>query len=60
MRNDVKITDIAPQVLKHEGVKAEEAWNLDGRAFADIERMPSMRSGIAFSPAWMKLHREQL
>ena len=37
VRNDVKITDIAPSVLKHEGVKAEDAWNLDGRTFADIE-----------------------
>ncbi|MFE4195727.1 alkaline phosphatase family protein [Paenarthrobacter sp. NPDC056912] len=37
VRNDVKITDIAPSVLKHEGVKAEAAWNLDGQAFGDIE-----------------------
>ena len=37
VRNDVKIADIAPSVLKHVGVEAEDAWNLDGRAFVDIE-----------------------
>ncbi|MCT9869966.1 alkaline phosphatase family protein [Paenarthrobacter aurescens] len=37
VRNDVKITDIAPTVLKHEGVTTDAAWNLDGKAIADIE-----------------------
>ncbi|WP_256212817.1 alkaline phosphatase family protein [Arthrobacter sp. yr096] len=37
VRNDIKITDIAPTVLKHEGVTAEAAWNLDGKAFSEIE-----------------------
>ncbi|MBP2268621.1 hypothetical protein J3A64_004085 [Pseudarthrobacter sp. PvP004] len=37
IRNDVKITDIAPSVLKHEGITPEAAWNLDGQAFPDIE-----------------------
>ncbi|MGO4146635.1 alkaline phosphatase family protein [Paenarthrobacter sp. YAF11_1] len=36
VRNDVKITDIAPTVLKHEGVKSDAAWNLDGLALTDI------------------------
>ena len=37
VRNDVKITDIAPTVLKHEGIATEPAWNLDGQAISGIE-----------------------
>ncbi|MFJ4026780.1 alkaline phosphatase family protein [Paenarthrobacter sp. NPDC089989] len=36
-RNDVKITDIAPTVLKHSGVATEQDWNLDGQAIADLQ-----------------------
>ncbi|MER6502008.1 alkaline phosphatase family protein [Streptomyces sp. NPDC001455] len=32
VRDDVKITDIAPTVLRHEGVATDPAWNLDGAA----------------------------
>ena len=30
-RHDVKISDIAPTVLKHQGVRIEDEWNLDGQ-----------------------------
>ncbi|PRB40775.1 nucleotide pyrophosphatase [Arthrobacter sp. MYb23] len=48
VRNDVKITDIAPTVLKHEGVKAEAAWNLDGQALSDIapDAFDSLRDSL--------------
>ncbi|WEH36653.1 alkaline phosphatase family protein [Streptomyces sp. AM 4-1-1] len=37
VRDDVKITDIAPTVLRHEGVATDPAWNLDGTALADLK-----------------------
>ncbi|MCX5070990.1 alkaline phosphatase family protein [Streptomyces sp. NBC_00513] len=36
VRNDVKITDIAPTVLKHEGVITNPAWKLDGTSIRDL------------------------
>ncbi|MFD7864224.1 alkaline phosphatase family protein [Streptomyces sp. NPDC059783] len=36
VRDDVKITDIAPTVLRHEGVATDPAWDLDGAALADL------------------------
>ncbi|MGN0127838.1 alkaline phosphatase family protein [Glutamicibacter soli] len=35
-RHDVKITDIAPTVLKHQGVRIEDEWNLDGKNISSI------------------------
>lgn len=35
-RYDVKIVDIAPTVLAHEGVATDPEWNLDGQALADL------------------------
>ncbi|MFD9601235.1 alkaline phosphatase family protein [Streptomyces sp. NPDC059970] len=37
VRDDVKITDIAPTVLRHEGVAADPAWNLDGTSLAELK-----------------------
>lgn len=37
VRDDVKITDIAPTVLRHQGVATDPAWNLDGKAVAALE-----------------------
>ncbi|MGH9259755.1 MAG: alkaline phosphatase family protein, partial [Acidimicrobiales bacterium] len=37
VRNDVKIVDIAPSVLKHQDVKTRDEWNLDGKPFSRIE-----------------------
>lgn len=37
VRDDVKITDIAPTVLRHEGVATDPAWNLDGTALAELK-----------------------
>ncbi|MFF9351995.1 alkaline phosphatase family protein [Streptomyces sp. NPDC014734] len=37
VRHDVKITDIAPTVLRHEGVATDPAWNLDGTALDRLE-----------------------
>ncbi|MFI8812192.1 MULTISPECIES: alkaline phosphatase family protein [unclassified Streptomyces] len=37
VRHDVKITDIAPTVLRHEGVATDPAWNLDGTALAALK-----------------------
>ncbi|MFE3900542.1 alkaline phosphatase family protein [Streptomyces sp. NPDC059153] len=37
VRDDVKITDIAPTVLRHEGVATDPAWNLDGTSFAELK-----------------------
>ncbi|MFB7825546.1 alkaline phosphatase family protein [Streptomyces hydrogenans] len=36
VRNDVKITDIAPTVLSHFGVAPDPAWQLDGRAIGTL------------------------
>lgn len=36
VRNDVKIADIAPSVLKHSGVQTDAAWNLDGTPFSQV------------------------
>ncbi|MEV4615569.1 alkaline phosphatase family protein [Kitasatospora sp. NPDC049258] len=35
-RQDVKLVDIAPTVLKHEGVAIDPAWQLDGRPIDEI------------------------
>ncbi|MEB4616141.1 alkaline phosphatase family protein, partial [Leucobacter sp. M11] len=35
-RFDVKLTDIAPSVLRHLGVASDPAWGLDGQNFADL------------------------
>lgn len=35
-RDDVKIADIAPTVLAHDGIARESAWELDGEAVNDI------------------------
>ncbi|MFI6058286.1 alkaline phosphatase family protein [Streptomyces sp. NPDC051286] len=37
VRNDVKITDIALTVLRHEGVATDPAWNLDGTALSELK-----------------------
>ncbi|MFF9316911.1 alkaline phosphatase family protein [Streptomyces sp. NPDC014735] len=37
VRDDVKITDIAPTVLRHEGVATDPAWNLDGAALDELK-----------------------
>ncbi|MFF1910988.1 alkaline phosphatase family protein [Streptomyces sp. NPDC058239] len=37
VRDDVKITDIAPTVLRHEGVATDPAWNLDGTSLAELK-----------------------
>ncbi|MFE7358547.1 alkaline phosphatase family protein [Streptomyces sp. NPDC057543] len=37
VRDDVKITDIAPTVLRHEGVATDPAWNLDGTALTELK-----------------------
>ncbi|MFF4140134.1 alkaline phosphatase family protein [Streptomyces sp. NPDC001698] len=37
VRNDVKITDIAPTVLGHEGVATDPTWNLDGTAIDELK-----------------------
>ncbi|GJF31324.1 hypothetical protein KNE206_40240 [Kitasatospora sp. NE20-6] len=36
VRQDVRLVDIAPTVLKHEGVTADPAWKLDGRPIGEI------------------------
>ncbi|MGW3086883.1 alkaline phosphatase family protein [Streptomyces sp. NPDC001108] len=35
VRHDVRITDIAPTVLRHEGVATDPAWDLDGTSLAE-------------------------
>lgn len=35
-REDVKVTDIAPTVLNHQGVAIDPAWNLDGKPIDEI------------------------
>ncbi|MEU8827492.1 alkaline phosphatase family protein [Streptomyces sp. NPDC048636] len=35
-RNDIKLTDIAPTVLAHEGVATDPAWGLDGAAIPTV------------------------
>ncbi|WNI21378.1 alkaline phosphatase family protein [Streptomyces sp. ITFR-16] len=52
VRDDVKITDIAPTVLRHEGVATDPAWNLDGTALAELKPdafdalRPSLRTRV--------------
>ncbi|MGW1848563.1 alkaline phosphatase family protein [Streptomyces sp. NPDC001966] len=52
VRDDVKITDIAPTVLRHEGIATDPAWNLDGTALAEPEPdafdvlRPSLRAPV--------------
>jgi hypothetical protein len=52
VRDDVKITDIAPTVLRHEGVATDPAWNLDGTSLADLKPdafdalRPSLRTPV--------------
>ncbi|MFF2011063.1 alkaline phosphatase family protein [Streptomyces sp. NPDC058195] len=35
VRQDVRITDVAPTVLRHEGVATDPAWDLDGTSLAE-------------------------
>lgn len=35
-RHDIKVTDIAPTVLKHQGVAIDPAWNLDGKPIDEV------------------------
>ncbi|GAA3477503.1 alkaline phosphatase family protein [Streptomyces yanii] len=37
VRDDVKITDIAPTVLHHEGIAIDPSWNLDGTALSALK-----------------------
>ncbi|MFK4731117.1 alkaline phosphatase family protein [Agromyces mediolanus] len=37
VRNDVKITDIAPTVLAADGIASDPAWDLDGTALGELE-----------------------
>ncbi|MFF2963889.1 alkaline phosphatase family protein [Streptomyces sp. NPDC057963] len=52
VRHDVKITDIAPTVLRHEGVATDPAWNLDGTSLAELKPdafdalRPSLRTPV--------------
>ncbi|MFE6667854.1 alkaline phosphatase family protein [Streptomyces sp. NPDC057697] len=52
VRDDVKITDIAPTVLRHEGVATDPAWDLDGSSLAELEPdafdalRPSLRAPV--------------
>ncbi|MFG3527034.1 alkaline phosphatase family protein [Streptomyces sp. NPDC047917] len=52
VRDDVRITDIAPTVLRHEGVATDPAWNLDGTSLAEPKRdafdalRPSLRTPV--------------
>ncbi|MFJ2893290.1 alkaline phosphatase family protein [Streptomyces sp. NPDC087218] len=52
VRDDVKITDIAPTVLRHEGVATDPAWDLDGTSLAEPETdafdalRPSLRGPV--------------
>ncbi|MFF9567356.1 alkaline phosphatase family protein [Streptomyces sp. NPDC014685] len=52
VRDDVKITDIAPTVLRHEGVATDPAWDLDGTSLAEPEAdafdalRPSLRGPV--------------
>ncbi|MFF4081298.1 alkaline phosphatase family protein [Streptomyces sp. NPDC001777] len=52
VRHDVKITDIAPTVLRHEGVATDPAWDLDGTSLAEPETdafdalRPSLRGPV--------------
>ncbi|MGW0122381.1 alkaline phosphatase family protein [Streptomyces sp. NPDC003327] len=36
VRNDVKVSDVAPTVLAHFGVTADPAWQLDGKAIGTL------------------------
>ncbi|MEU8823568.1 alkaline phosphatase family protein [Streptomyces sp. NPDC048636] len=52
VRNDVKISDIAPTVLAHLGVPADPAWKLDGTAIGALKPdafdalRPSLRTRV--------------
>ncbi|WP_405718254.1 alkaline phosphatase family protein [Streptomyces sp. NBC_00046] len=52
VRDDVEITDIAPTVLRHEGVATDPAWNLDGTSLAELKPdafdalRPSLRTRV--------------
>ncbi|MFF5790069.1 alkaline phosphatase family protein [Streptomyces sp. NPDC012693] len=48
VRHDVKITDIAPTVLDHEGVAVSSGWRLDGEPVEDIDAdaFDGLRSGL--------------
>ncbi|WP_231391913.1 alkaline phosphatase family protein [Arthrobacter sp. 35W] len=48
-RNDVKIVDIAPTVLKHQGVAVDPAWKLDGTPISDLaaDDFDSLRGSLA-------------
>ncbi|MFJ8741579.1 alkaline phosphatase family protein [Embleya sp. NPDC127516] len=37
VRDDVRLVDIAPTVLKHEGVRIDPAWGLDGQPIDEIK-----------------------
>ncbi len=47
-RQDVKLVDIAPTVLKHEGVAVDPAWKLDGRPIDEItpDAFDTLRTGL--------------
>ncbi|MEV6394739.1 alkaline phosphatase family protein [Streptomyces sp. NPDC051907] len=48
VRHDVKITDIAPTVLAHQGVTPSPAWNLDGKAIPALapDAFDSLRGSL--------------
>ncbi|MFF5793091.1 alkaline phosphatase family protein [Paeniglutamicibacter sp. NPDC012692] len=52
VRHDVKISDIAPTVLKHQGVRIEDEWQLDGQAVGTIKAddfdslRPHLKTGV--------------
>ena len=51
-RHDVKISDIAPTVLKHQGVRIEGEWQLDGQPIGSIKAddfdslRPHLKTGV--------------
>lgn len=63
VRHDVKISDIAPTVLAHDGVERDAAWDLDGAAVRDLvpddfdALRPQLRSAVqeqgpGAAPGW--------
>ncbi|MEE2570494.1 alkaline phosphatase family protein [Pseudarthrobacter sp. J64] len=44
VRHDVKLTDIAPSVLRHAGIAVDTGWDLDGRCIQDL--MPDAFDGV--------------
>ena len=52
VRHDVKISDIAPTVLKHQGVRIEDEWALDGKAIGTLKAddfdslRPHLKTGV--------------